>query len=181
MTGVAAAERRVVLALGSNQGDRLANLQRGLEILAAEPGFDAAAVSSVYETSPVGGPDQPEFLNAAVLAVSSLPARFILDRCLAAEHALGRVRNVTWGPRTLDVDVIVCGEEISDDPVLTLPHPRAHQRAFVLAPWHDVEPEAHLPGAGLVADLLAEVGMDGVRPLADIRLTLVRESAGTRE
>ena len=171
-------ERDVVLALGSNLGDRLTNLQRGLDALSAEPGLTAVAVSGVFQTSPVGGPDQPDYLNAVLLAVSELPALAILSRCQAAEHALGRVRTVRWGARTLDIDVIACGDEISDDPVLTLPHPRACERAFVLAPWHEVDPGARLPGAGLVADLLAEVGLDGVRRLDDGKLSVVQATAG---
>jgi 2-amino-4-hydroxy-6-hydroxymethyldihydropteridine diphosphokinase len=82
----------------------------------------------------------------------------------------GRVREQTWGPRTLDVDVIVCGDETSDDPALTLPHPRAHERAFVLAPWHDVDPDAEIPGRGRVADLLGKTGLDGVRRLSGSEL-----------
>lgn len=171
-------ERDVVLALGSNLGDRLSNLQRGLDALSAEPGLTAVAVSGVFQTSPVGGPDQPDYLNAVLLAVSELPALAILSRCQAAEHALGRVRTVRWGARMLDIDVIACGDEISDDPILTLPHPRASERAFVLAPWHEVDPGARLPGAGLVADLLAEVGLDGIRRLDDGKLSVVQATAG---
>ncbi len=170
MTAEPAEDRQVVLALGSNLGDRLANLRRGVDALTAEPGLTCTAISGVFESSPVGGPDQPDYLNAVLLAASQLPALKILGRCLAAERASGRVRTVRWGPRTLDVDVIACGDEISDDPVLTLPHPRASARAFVLAPWREVDPDAYLPGVGPVADLLAKVGMDGVRRLAGVRL-----------
>jgi 2-amino-4-hydroxy-6-hydroxymethyldihydropteridine diphosphokinase len=160
----------VVLALGSNIGDRLANLQGGVDALCAEPGLQDVAVSPVYETIPVGGPDQPDYLNAVLVAATSLPARAILDRSQAAEAGLGRVRAERWGPRTLDVDVIVYGSQVSADPGLTLPHPRAHERAFVLAPWHDVDPLAMIPGRGPVADLLAAVGTAGVRWRGDVRL-----------
>jgi 2-amino-4-hydroxy-6-hydroxymethyldihydropteridine diphosphokinase len=160
----------VVLALGSNLGDRLANLQGGVDALCAEPGLEDVAVSPVYETAPVGGPAQPEYLNAVLTARTSLPARAVLDRGRAAENALRRVRGRRWGPRTLDVDVIVYDEEISGDPELTLPHPRAHERAFVLAPWHDLDPVAAIPGRGPVAGLLAAAGTDGVRRLRDARL-----------
>jgi 2-amino-4-hydroxy-6-hydroxymethyldihydropteridine diphosphokinase len=180
MTNAASGDRRVVLALGSNLGDRLENIQRGIDALTAEPGLADIAVSSVYQTSPVGGPDQPDYLNAVMIAVSDLPACVILSRCLAAERTMGRVRTVHWGPRTLDIDVIVCGDEVSDDPVLTLPHPRAHERAFVLAPWHEVDPGAYLPGAGPVADLLAGVGMEGVWRLAGARLSIVQADAGSQ-
>ena len=160
----------VVLALGSNLGGRLANLQRGVDLLVAEPGLRDAAVSPVYETAPVGGPGQPDYLNAVLVAVTSLPPRAVLDRGLAAEQALHRVRGERWGPRTLDVDVIVYGDLVSADPDLTLPHPRAHERAFVLAPWHDVDPAAVIPGRGPVADLLAAAGTDGIRRRGDARL-----------
>jgi 2-amino-4-hydroxy-6-hydroxymethyldihydropteridine diphosphokinase len=148
----------VVIAIGSNLGDRMANLQGAVDAVFGPSGIGFLAVSPVYETVPVGGPSQPDFLNAVVLGDALLPAREVLDRCLAAEAARHRVRGITWGPRTLDVDVIAYGDVVSDDPVLTLPHPRAHQRAFVLAPWHDVDPCARIPGRGLVADLLAAIG-----------------------
>lgn len=174
MTGQA---RGIVLALGSNLGDRLAALQRGVDLL-CRPGLDCRRVSGVYQTPPVGGPPQDDFLNAVLLAVSELPAAEILARCHAAETALHRVRTERWGPRTLDVDVIACGAERSDDPVLTLPHPRAHQRAFVLAPWLDVDPDAVLPGHGPVAGLLAAADTGGVRRLDDAVLRLPRPASG---
>ncbi len=164
----------VVLALGSNLGDRLANLQGGVDVLCAEPGLADVTVSPVYETVPVGGPGQPDYLNAVLVAVTSLPARAVLDRGLAAERAAHRVRGQRWGPRTLDVDVIVYGDV--SDPELTLPHPRAHERAFVLAPWHDVDPGAVIPGRGRIADLLAAVGTSGIRLRRDARL----QAPGTR-
>lgn len=180
--------RQVVLALGSNLGDRLANLQAGIDLLTADPGVTATAVSAVFETAPFGGPDvpempeQPDYLNAVLLAVSDLPALEILRRCQAAEQARGRVRTVRWGSRTLDVDIITCGDEISDHPRLTLPHPRAQERAFVLVPWHDVDPDARLPGYGRVADLIAPLtttlvsaaaseAAQAVRRRSDLRLT----------
>jgi 2-amino-4-hydroxy-6-hydroxymethyldihydropteridine diphosphokinase len=163
--------RTVVLALGSNLGDRLANLQRGL-LAVCGGGLDCRAVSAVFRTAPVGGPDQDDFLNAVLLADSAVPARAILDRCQHAEAALGRVRTVHWGPRTLDIDIIACGTEVSTDPELTLPHPRAHERAFVLAPWLDAEPDAVLPGHGPVSALLAAVGTYGVRRVPELRLSV---------
>lgn len=160
----------VVLALGSNLGDRLANLQGGVDALCARPGLLDVQVSPVYETAPVGGPAQPDYLNAVLVATTTLSAQAVLDRSQEAEGALGRVRGQRWGPRTLDVDVIVYGTEVSDDPELTLPHPRAHERAFVLAPWHDVDPGAVIPRRGRVADLLAAVGSAGVRLCPGTRL-----------
>jgi len=124
------------------------------------------AVSPVYETAPVGGPDQPDYLNAVLLARTSLAARPLLGRLHEVEAAFARVRDVRFGPRTLDVDIVAYDGVVGADPGLTLPHPRAHQRAFVLAPWHDVDPDAVLPGHGRVADLLAAVtgaGQPGVR------------------
>ena len=163
---------RVVLALGSNLGDRLANLQAAVDALGAGPGLDEIMVSPVYQTAPVGGPPQPDYLNAVLVAATSLPPRAVLDRGRAAEAALGRVRGPRWGPRTIDVDVITYGNEISGDPELTLPHPRAHERAFVLAPWRDLDPGAVIPGRGRVADLLAALPAGGVRLCRDARLRL---------
>jgi 2-amino-4-hydroxy-6-hydroxymethyldihydropteridine diphosphokinase len=169
------AARVIVLSLGSNLGDRLAHLQRAVDLLGAEApdgSWRPTAVSGVYETAPVGGPPQGDYLNAVLLAVSALPGVEILRRCQAAEAALGRVRVERWGPRTLDVDVIACGDELSADPRLTLPHPRAGERAFVLMPWLDVAPDAVLPGRGRAADLLAAAGTAGVRRRPDATLTL---------
>ncbi|MGH3156286.1 MAG: 2-amino-4-hydroxy-6-hydroxymethyldihydropteridine diphosphokinase [Streptosporangiaceae bacterium] len=160
----------MVLALGSNLGDRLDNLQGAVDALSDTPGLSFVAVSPVYETAPVGGPRQPAYLNAVTVVVTALPGRAILDRAHAIEEAFGRVREQRWGPRTLDVDVIVSGDETSDDPELTLPHPRAHERAFVLAPWHDIEPDAVIPGRGRVADLFAAAGLDGVRRVSGSEL-----------
>lgn len=169
------APRRAVLALGSNLGDRLATLQGGVEALLGPPGLDLVALSPVYETVPVGGPPQPEYLNAVLIAQTMLEPADLLRRGLAAEAAFGRVRQEVWGPRTLDVDVIVYGDVVSDDPELTLPHPRAQERAFVLAPWLDADPDAEIPGQGRVAALLDAVvarsgGQPGVRRLDDVRL-----------
>jgi 2-amino-4-hydroxy-6-hydroxymethyldihydropteridine diphosphokinase len=164
VTGAAGPERpaRVVLGLGSNLGDRLANLQAAVDALCGPPGLGFLAVSPVYETAPVGGPSQPDFLNAVLLAVTALPASAVLGRAQAAEAARHRAREVHWGPRTLDIDIICYGDVISDDPALTLPHPRAHERAFVLVPWHDVDPAARIAGHGLVADLAAAAAAAGL-------------------
>jgi 2-amino-4-hydroxy-6-hydroxymethyldihydropteridine diphosphokinase len=161
----------VVLSLGSNIGDRLASLQLGVDILVAG-GLADPVISSVYETAPVGGPPQDDYLNAVLLAVTALPAHDVLDLAVAAESAAGRVRTVRFGPRTLDVDVISYGDEMSGDAQLTLPHPRAHERAFVLAPWLELDRVAVLPGRGTVAELLATIGTGGVRRRSDLRLTL---------
>lgn len=165
--------QRAVLALGSNLGNRLETLQGAVDALGETPGVRVTAVSTVYETDPVGGPaEQPVFLNAVVLVRTTLPPSALLERAHAVEDAFNRTREVRWGPRTLDVDVVAYGDTVSDDPVLTLPHPRAHERAFVLAPWLDAEPEAVLPGHGSVAELLKSLGEQGIRQRPDIALHL---------
>jgi 2-amino-4-hydroxy-6-hydroxymethyldihydropteridine diphosphokinase len=136
--------------MGSNIGDRLDYLQGGLDGLFDTPRITFLAVSPVYETTPVGGPEQPDYLNAVVIAETSMPAQAVLERCLSLEDAYGRVRDERWGPRTLDLDLIIYGDEVSNSPGLTLPHPRAHERAFVLAPWLDADPQAQIPGCGPV-------------------------------
>jgi 2-amino-4-hydroxy-6-hydroxymethyldihydropteridine diphosphokinase/dihydroneopterin aldolase len=161
---------RAVLALGSNLGDRLRTLQDAVDALAATQGLDLVAVSPVYETAPVGGPEQPDYLNAVVLAETARPAAALLDRAHEIEAAADRTRAVRWGPRTLDIDVIAYGDQVSGDPALTLPHPRAHERAFVLAPWLDVDPDAELPGHGRVAGLLSELAGQDVRLREDLAL-----------
>lgn len=143
------------LALGSNLGNRLSHLQAAVDLLAP------IAVSPVYETAPVGGPKQEPYLNAVVLVEATEPRR-LLRQAQAVEAARGRERSERWGPRTLDVDLLDVGGMTLDIPQLTLPHPRAAERAFVLAPWADIAPEAVIPGAGRVADLLARVGLEGV-------------------
>jgi 2-amino-4-hydroxy-6-hydroxymethyldihydropteridine diphosphokinase len=171
-----------VLSLGSNLGDRLAHLDAA--VAALRPVLEA--VSKVYETPPWGDPDQPSYLNAVVLVQDvAATAGDWLDRAHAIETTEGRVRDPKrqFGPRTLDVDVIVVfdadGEPVrSDDPVLTLPHPRAHLRAFVLRPWADLDPDARLPGHGRIDDLLAAQpvvsDVAAVRARPDLRI----QSAG---
>jgi 2-amino-4-hydroxy-6-hydroxymethyldihydropteridine diphosphokinase len=155
--------RAVVLALGSNLGDRRDILQGGVDAIAGLSEVRLIAVSPVYETVPVGGPPQPDYLNAVLLAETTRPSLELLDRLHEIEAAFDRVRTVRWGPRTLDIDIITVSGERSDDPELTLPHPRAQERAFVLAPWHDIDPAAELPGRGPVAELLAGVDASGIR------------------
>jgi dihydroneopterin aldolase / 2-amino-4-hydroxy-6-hydroxymethyldihydropteridine diphosphokinase len=169
------AEVEVVLALGANLGDRAATLRAAVRELDATPGLAIRAVSDPVETDPVGGPDQPDYLNAVVVAGTSLDPADLLAACHRVEAAHGRERVVRWGARTLDVDVVAYGvpgsadEVRTSDPALTLPHPRAHERAFVLAPWHQLRPDARLrlPDGSVraVADLLAAAAdADGVRP-----------------
>jgi len=142
-----------VLSVGSNMGDRLAYLRSALDRM--RPCVDA--VSPVYETPPWGPVSQPDYLNAVILASDDTADPPVwLARAHAAEEAAGRVRDQRWGPRTLDVDVIAVDDIELDDPALTLPHPRAAERAFVLVPWLAVDPEARLSG-GSVADLVAQL------------------------
>ena len=162
--------RAAVLALGSNLGERRDILQGGVDAIAGIEGVRLTGVSPVYETVPVGGPPQPDYLNAVVLAGVTIPSRDLLDRLHEVEAAFDRVRLVRWGPRTLDIDIITVAGERSDDPDLTLPHPRAHERAFVLAPWLDIDPAARLPKYGPVTDLLARLGCDGIRRRPDLAL-----------
>lgn len=164
--------RRIVLSLGSNQGDRLAMLQGAVDILVDTPDLELLALSTVYETDPVGGPEQPDYLNAVVVAEGPQSPRTLLERALAVEDAYDRVRDVRWGPRTLDVDVIAVGELAVAERDLQVPHPRAAERAFVLVPWLDADPAAVLPGVGPVEQLLAGVDTSGVRPRQDLVLTV---------
>ncbi|MFE5794432.1 2-amino-4-hydroxy-6-hydroxymethyldihydropteridine diphosphokinase [Streptomyces sp. NPDC056503] len=166
--------RWAVLALGANLGNRLENLQGAVDALGDTPGLRVKAVSPVYETEPWGVEpgSQPSYLNAVALVKTTLPPSSLLERAQAVEEAFLRVRDERWGARTLDVDIITYADVVSDDPVLTLPHPRAHQRAFVLAPWHDVDPEAQLPGHGPVGALLAAVDRAGLTPRTDLELRL---------
>lgn len=164
--------RRVVYSLGGNVGDVAETLQAAVTLLAQTGEFIVTGVSAVYRTAPWGRTDQPDFLNIALLAESTLPSAVLLQRGLAIEDALGRERTVRWGPRTIDIDLIRVGARVRNDPHLVLPHPHAHERAFVLVPWLDVEPSAELPGHGYVADLVAGLDTSGVRLVPDVRIDL---------
>lgn len=165
--------RRATVALGANLGNRLDTLQGAVDALGDTPGLRVKAVSGVWETDPVGGPEgQPAYLNAVVLVTTTLPADSLLERAHAVEEAFGRTREVRWGARTLDVDILDFDGRVSADPELTLPHPRAHERAFVLAPWAEADPAATVAGHGTVAELLAAVGTEGVRRRDDLELQL---------
>jgi len=157
---------RVVLSVGSNLGDRLAHLQSVADALRD----DLVAASPVYETQPFGTGPQERYLNAVLIAEGELDAYAWLGRAREIEAAAGRERPRRWAPRTLDVDLIAIGSTRSADPELTLPHPRAHERAFVLVPWLDVEPDAVLPGVGPVRDVLARLDRTGVQRRDDLRL-----------
>ena len=161
---------RAVLSLGSNLGDRAAHLRSALPLLGGPP----VALSAVYETAPWGGVEQDPFLNAVViLDDTAADAPTWLERAFAAERAAARVREVRWGPRTLDVDVLDVDGQVRTEEALTLPHPRAHERAFVLVPWLEADPAAVITGRGAVADLLAALPAAeraGVRAVAGMGL-----------
>jgi 2-amino-4-hydroxy-6-hydroxymethyldihydropteridine diphosphokinase len=164
--------RPVVLSLGSNEGDRVANLQGALDAMADTPEVHLVAISSIYETAPVDAPEgSPDFLNIIVLADTTLSVSTLLDRALAIEDAFGRNRGGERNaPRTLDIDLVVVGDRRSDTEELTLPHPRAHERAFVLVPWHEVDAQAQIPGRGKIADLLAGMDTSGVVKREDLEV-----------
>lgn len=145
----------VAFGLGANLGDARAALTAAVAALQGSPGVRVLAVSSLYRTAPVGGPEQPDYLNAVVVAASDLaPAQLLgVAQRIEAEHH--RTRLVRWGPRTLDVDILAVGDAVSDDPDILLPHPRAHERGFVLIPWAEVDPGFEVPGRGTVAALAA--------------------------
>ena len=168
--------RRVVISIGSNLGERRTNLQGAVDSLSDTPEVWVTDVSPVYETVPMDSPaDARDYLNAVVLLDTTLSARTLLDRAFAIEAAYGRDRSEESdenSPRTLDVDLIVVGDRRADDDDLVLPHPRAGERAFVLAPWHDVEPDAEIPDVGAIADLLEKSGREGVTLREDIELEL---------
>ncbi|MDX3527466.1 2-amino-4-hydroxy-6-hydroxymethyldihydropteridine diphosphokinase [Streptomyces sp. ID05-39B] len=166
--------KRAVISIGSNLGNRLETLQGAIDALEDTPGVRIKAVSPVYETEPWGVEpgSQPSYFNAVVVLKTTLPPSSLLERAHAVEEAFHRVRDERWGARTLDVDIVAYADVVSDDPSLTLPHPRAHERAFVLAPWHDVEPGAQVPGRGPVAELLDTVSREGVAARRDLELQL---------
>ncbi|MCW1249238.1 2-amino-4-hydroxy-6-hydroxymethyldihydropteridine diphosphokinase [Acaricomes phytoseiuli] len=154
--GAAAAPVRAILALGANLGERADTLAQAVADLAAHPRVRLCDASPVVQTEAVGGPaGQPPYLNMVIEVETDLPPLELLRHTQAVENRHHRERAVRWGPRTLDVDIIIYGAEVWDDPELTLPHPRAAQRAFVLAPWAQMDPDARL-GERLVRELAAE-------------------------
>jgi 2-amino-4-hydroxy-6-hydroxymethyldihydropteridine diphosphokinase len=147
---------RAYVGLGSNLGEREATIRRGLDLLASDPGVELAAVSTLRDTDPVGHADQPRFLNGAAAVETTLSARELLSLLLAVERELGRDRSreVRFGPRTIDLDLLLYGDEVVDEPGLTVPHPRLAERAFVLEPLDELDPGLVLPDGRPVRDLL---------------------------
>ena len=156
--------RKVVYSIGSNLGERLGNVQGAVDALRDTPDVIVVDVSSVYETKPIGGPpESPLFLNIVVIAETTLEPRTLVERAFAIEDAFGRTRDSgRWGPRTLDVDLIMVGNAVVDQEDLRLPHPLAHERAFVLVPWYEVDPTAEIIGKGAIGDLVAKADASDV-------------------
>jgi 2-amino-4-hydroxy-6-hydroxymethyldihydropteridine diphosphokinase len=166
------------LGLGANLGDRLANLQRAVLLLGTRGGLRVARSSRIYETDAVAGPPQPRYLNAVVQVETSLSAHELLAVCLSVENELGRVRAERWGPRTLDIDVMTYDDETVDEPDLHVPHPRMHERAFVLVPLSELDTDPPLPGGRHLASLrLGPDASTGVRPYAP-PLTVPKAQSG---
>lgn len=147
---------RAYIGLGANLGEREATLRRAIELLEAEDELDVIAVSRFRETDPVGVVEQPRFVNGVAAVETELLPRELLERLLKIERELGRVRDGTrWGPRTIDLDLLLYGGEIVDEPGMRVPHPRLHERRFALEPLSELDPEAVVPGVGRVPELLA--------------------------
>jgi 2-amino-4-hydroxy-6-hydroxymethyldihydropteridine diphosphokinase len=148
---------RAYVGLGANLGERAAAIDSALDLLRLTDGVEVVAVSSLRDTDPVGYVDQPRFLNGAAEVATTLTARELLDRLLAIERHLGRVRGEgpRFGPRTIDLDLLLYGDEQIDEPGLQIPHPRLHERRFALEPLAELDPALEIPGHGPVQALLA--------------------------
>ncbi len=150
---------RAWIGIGSNLGDRLGYIKRGLGMIAALPGTEIVSISSVYDTRAVGLEDQPRFLNAAAELKTDLDARSLLNHMLAIEDRCGRIRRESWRPRTLDLDLLVFDDLQVEEPELMVPHPRMAKRAFVLVPLEEISPELIAPGlSGNIRVVLKELG-----------------------
>ncbi len=156
------------IALGSNLEEPQRQLQAGFAALARLPDTQLVAQSSLYRSAPVGYANQPDFVNAVAVIHTTLTPRTLLDALLSIERMHGRVREFPNAPRTLDLDIALYGERVINEPGLTVPHPRMHQRAFVLAPLAEIAPDAQVPGHGRVRDLLAAVDVASVSVLKAI-------------
>ncbi|HEX3099241.1 MAG TPA: 2-amino-4-hydroxy-6-hydroxymethyldihydropteridine diphosphokinase [Usitatibacter sp.] len=154
-----------VVALGSNLDDPEAQVRRAFGEIAELPETWVTGRSALYRTAPVGYADQPAFVNACAKVETRLSARGLLDGLLGIEARHGRARGIPNGPRTLDLDIVLYGGATLDEPGLRIPHPRAHERAFVLAPLVDVWPEAAIPGKGPAKDILAAIGREGIQEI----------------
>ena len=170
----------IYLGLGSNLGDRLSNLTGAVEKLERR-GVRLLRSSRVYETDPVGGPEQPDYLNAVIEVATELEPRELLEACLDVERALGRERGERWGPRTIDIDLLTFGNREIREAELEVPHPRMHERAFVLIPLLELDADPALPGGRRVDTVrLGPEVLAGVRPFAP-RLAATSPSVGTSD
>ncbi len=156
------------IALGSNLREPQRQLQAGFEALARLPGTQLIVHSSLYLSAPVGYADQPDFVNAVAAIRTTLAPHALLDALLAIEREHGRVREFVNAPRTLDLDIALYGEQVIHEPGLTVPHPRMHERAFVMAPMAEIAPDAVVPGRGRVSELLAGVDLHSVSVLREV-------------
>jgi 2-amino-4-hydroxy-6-hydroxymethyldihydropteridine diphosphokinase len=162
---------RAHVGLGSNLGDRMAALDAAVRALDADAHTHVMAVSQVYETAPVGGPEQGPYLNAVAVLETDRSARDLLELLLVTEDGLGRVRGERWGPRTLDLDLLLYDGPPIDSPELTVPHPRAKERAFVLVPLVDADPFARFPDGEAAVEALARLApVSGVVPVSDLEV-----------
>ena len=146
---------KTVIALGSNLGDSKSIFSEA--IIQIGKSVEVESISKFYETIPVGGPEQPNYLNAVLIGDTQIPPLELLTQLQSIENGAGRVREERWGPRTLDLDLIIYGDLLMKEELLTLPHPRAHERSFVLEPWVEIDPQAVLPGYGRIGVLLKQI------------------------
>jgi 2-amino-4-hydroxy-6-hydroxymethyldihydropteridine diphosphokinase len=161
---------KAVLSIGSNLGERFDHLQTVVHKITQNEKISNVFTSSIYETKPVGGPEQGNFLNAVLVIETELSALELLQFAQQLEDEAGRIRDIRWGPRTLDVDILVFGDEISNDEVLTLPHPRISERAFVIVPWLEIEPNAVIPGSAALSELEKSISKSDVQLNSDMKL-----------
>ena len=165
---------KATVGLGSNLGNRLANLQFAIDSLNATVGTQVHSISPVFETDPVGGPTQDDYLNAVAVIKTILSPEQLLDATQQIELAAHRERSERWGPRTLDLDLLAMDDLTINSQNLVLPHPRAHERGFVLLPWSTLDPNYMVPGHRCVSELLAEVDISGVRSRPDLTLVVTQ-------
>ena len=161
---------KATISLGSNLGDRFQYLQNSLDALNAVTGTQVHSVSPVFETDPVGGPEQGQYLNAVAVVKTILSPEQFLSATQQIELEQNRERTERWGPRTLDIDILAMDNEVRSTLELELPHPRAHERAFVLLPWSLLDPDYVIPGKASVAELLSALDVEGVRYRNDLEL-----------
>lgn len=161
---------KATISLGSNLGDRFQYLQNALDAINVLTGTQVHSVSPVFETDPVGGPEQGQYLNAVAVVKTVLSPEQFLAETQKIELEQNRERNERWGPRTLDIDLLAMDTEVRSTPELELPHPRAHERAFVLLPWSFLDPDFVIPGKASVAQLLEGLEVAGIRYRNDLAL-----------